>query len=253
MNNLLSPWHDLQDNASIEGNEGIALNAELDRLALNVRRSREECWLDYRYINEPRSVYAVDEQQSLRFLLNCCDQPLRIAPQLADRPIVARPMMPTELLPKERATLFLSAVLWARVSVGDQLLAEFATHRMSDTWFGANLEHGELCYASQTRALLRLDNVPASPFRAIVPVTIDNQGEDSVTLERINVPIPHLTLYCDGHKFWTSALTILRDKQLATAKLHIDPTPLPNCAVVAAPRRPIRGGVFDRAVDLLFA
>lgn len=253
MNNLLPPWHELESHGSANGDEGTALNAELDRLALNVRRSREECWLDYRYINEQRAVYAVDEQQSLRFLVSRCDETLRIAPQLADRPIVARPMMPTELLPKERATLFLSTVLWARVSVGDQLLAELATQRMSDTWFGASLHRGELCYASQTRALLRLDNVPASAFRAIVPVTIDNQGEDSVRLERINVPIPHLTLYCDGHKFWTSALTILREKQLATAKLHIDPTPLPNCTVVAQPRRPIRGGVFDRAVDLLFA
>jgi hypothetical protein len=253
MNNLPPPWHDLESHALMEGTEGAAFNTELGRLCLNVRRSYEECWLEYRYTNEPRSVYAVDEQQSMRFLLSRRDQPLRIIPQLADRPVVARPMMPTELLPKERATLFIGIVLWARVSVGDQMLAEFATQRMSDTWFGASLQHGELCYASQTRALLRLDNVPASPFRALVPVTIDNQGEDSVTLERINVPIPHLTLYCDGQKFWTSALTILREKQLATAKLHIDPTPLANCTLVAQPRRPIRGGVFDRAVDLLFA
>jgi hypothetical protein len=252
MNNLLPPWHELERHASTDGADG-ALSAELDRLALTVRRSREECWLDYRYINEPRSVYAVDESQSLRFLLSRCDEPLRITPQLADRPIVARPMMPTELLPKERATLFLSTVLWARVSVGDQLLAEQATQRMSDTWFGASPQRGELCYASQTRALLRLDNAPVSAFRAIVPVTIDNQGENSVTLERINVPIPHLTLYCDGHKFWTSALTILLEKQLETAKLHIEAAPPANSAVITAPRRPIRGGVFDRAVDLLFA
>ena len=251
MTNLLPPWCDLESHHPTD--EGTALNAELDRLALTVRRSREECWLDYRYVNEPRSVYAVDEQQSRRFLLSRCDQPLRIAPQLADRPIVARPMMPTELLPKERATLYLSAVLWARISVGEQLLAELATQRMSDTWFGATLHHGELCYASQTRALLRFDNAPANAFRAIVPVTIDNQGEDSVTIERINVPIPHLTLYCDGNKFWTSSLTILREKLLDTAKLHIEATPPPNATVVAMPRRPIRGGVFDRAIDLLFA
>lgn len=259
MNKLLPPWHDLEscgtsqnrDAPATQGSDNIS--AELDRLAINVRRTQEECWLDYRYINEPRSVYAIDEQQSLRFLLSSRDQQVRIAPQLADRPVVARPMMPTELLPKQRTTLFISTVLWARISIGDQLLAEFATQRMSDTWFGTGLRYGELCYASQTRALLRLDNIPYSAFRAIVPVTIDNQGEDNVKLERINVPVPHLTLYCDGNKFWTSALTILREKHLATAKLHIEASPPAGAVISAPPRRPIRGGVFDRAVDLLFA
>jgi hypothetical protein len=251
MNNLLTPWRNLGNS------DDDTVVAELDRLALNVRRTREECWLDYRYVEEANLKPARDAPPSLRFLLNHGDRPIHITPQLADRPVVARPMVPTELLPKERATLFISTVLWARICIGDQLLAELATLRLSDTWFGATTMRGELCYASQTRALLRLDNVPYSAFRAIIPVTIDNQGEDNVKLERINVPVPHLTLYCDGEKFWTSALTILRETNLATAKLHIDAAPPSNAAVnatvVAAPRRPIRGGVFDRAVDLLFA
>lgn len=253
MSNLLPPWCDLQDGCAVDHQDNAAWNAELDRLALSVRRTPDECWLDYRYINEPRAVYAPDEPQSLRYLLSHRERGVCIAPQLADRPIVARPMMPTALLPGERATLFIGTVLWARVSVGAQMLAEFATQRMSDTWFGANTRRGELCYASQTRALLRLDNVPYSAFRAVVPVTIDNRGEDSFTLERLNVPVPHLTLYCDGEKFWTSALTIVRETNLETAKLHIEATPPRGATVVAPPRRPIRGGVFDRAVDLLFA
>jgi hypothetical protein len=246
MNNLLTPWQDFASN------DNDVVSAELDRLALTVRRTREECWLDYRYVDEQRPPAAI-EPQSLRFLLNHGDRPINIAPQLANRPVVARPMVPTELLPKERATLYMSTVLWARVCIGEQLLAELATLHLSDTWFGASTRSGELCYASQTRALLRLDNMQYSAFRAIIPVTIDNQGEDNVKLERINVPVPHLTLYCDGEKFWTSALTIVRENNLATAKLHIDASPPPNATLVAPPRRPIRGGVFDRAVDLLFA
>ncbi|HSB95231.1 MAG TPA: hypothetical protein VLC91_02215 [Spongiibacteraceae bacterium] len=247
MNKLLTPWQDL---ASCDND---AISTQLDRLAINLRRTREECWLDFHYDNDRYVAPLTDEQPSLRFLLNHGDRPIRVTPLLADRPVVARPMVPTELLPKERTTLFISTVLWARVCVGEQLLAELATLRLSDTWFGATEMHGELCYASQTRALLRLDNVPYSAFRAIIPVTIDNQGEDNVKLERINVPVPHLTLYCDGEKFWTSALTILRETNLATAKLHIDATPPSGAVVIAQPRRPIRGGVFDRAVDLLFA
>jgi hypothetical protein len=214
-----------------------------------VRHTREECWLDYHY----NTGAATKPPQSLRFLLSESNPSVRISPQLADRTVVVRPSMPTELPPKQRATLFISTVLWARVSVGEQMLAELASVRLSDTWFGANSRHGELCYASQTRALLSLDNVQYSAMRAITPITIDNQGEDNVRLERINVPVPHLTLYCDGERFWTSGIKILREKNLATANVQIEASSRKNAFLVAPPRRPIRGGVLDRAVDLLFA
>lgn len=249
MKKLLPPW-----DALAAGNTGTM---QLERLSLSVRHTREECWLDYRYTNEPKDTDRYDSEenppQSLRFLLSDSERNIEITPQLADRAVVVRPMMPTELLPKECATLFVSTVLWARVAVGNQTLAELASVRLSDTWFGTNTRYGELCYASQTRALLKLDNVQYTPFRAITPITIDNQGEDNVRLERINVPVPHLTLYCDGERFWTSALSVLRENNLATAKLNIEANPPYNAELVAPPRRPIRGGVFDRAVDLLFA
>ena len=243
MTKLLSPWNKLT------GNTG---SIQLERLSLSLRHTREECWLDYRFLSADGSDMEI-APQSLRFLLSDSERQIQITPQLADRAVVARPMMPTELLPKERATLFISTVLWARVAVDKQTLAELPTVRLSDTWFGANTRHGELCYASQTRALLKLDTVQHTPFRAITPITIDNQGEDNVRLERINVPVPHLTLYCDGERFWTSALSVLRETNLATANLRIDSKPPHNADLVAPPRRPIRGGVFDRAVDLLFA
>lgn len=248
MGKLLPPWSELAAGAAI-GNLH-----ELDRLSLSLRRSGEECWLEYGYL-----LAADDGQrlpglrQSLRFLVGEREREIRIAPQLADRAVVSRPLQPTELLPRERATLLVSTVLWARVMIGEQQLAELPTVRLSDTWFGADTRRGEVCYASQTRARLRMDNMQASAFRAITPITISNQGDDNLKLERINVPVPHLTLYCDGERFWTSALSVVREENLATAKLHVEAAPPPNAVVVAPPRRPIRGGVFDRAVDLLFA
>jgi hypothetical protein len=244
MNTLPAPWNTLVD--------GSATHAQLERLSLSVRRTREECWLDYQYSNL-NDTAASAEPQSLRFLLSDSKPSVRISPLLADRTVVVRPIMPTELPPKQHATLFISTVLWARVTVGEQTLAELPSVRLSDTWFGANTRHGELCYASQTRALLNLDNVQYSPLRAITPITINNQGEDNVRLERINVPVPYLTLYCDGKRFWTSGVNILREKNLATANVQIEASARQDAFLVAPPRRPVRGGVLDRAVDLLFA
>lgn len=247
MNKLLPPWSEL---AHLEA---PSASFELDRLTLTLRRSESECWLEYAHARERDGQLSAGAPQSVRYLLDTGGLPLRVEPLLADRPVVARPLVPTELLPKERATLLVSTVLWARVAVGEQTLAELPAARLSDTWFGANTRHGELCYASQTRARLRLDNVHDNAFRAVTPVTISNDGEDNLKLERINVPVPHLTLFCDGQRFWTSALNVVREKNLATAKLQIEARPPANAVTVAPPRRPIRGGVFDRAVDLLFA
>lgn len=244
MNSLPSPWNTLAD--------GSTAQAQIEHLSLNIRRTRGECWLDYHY-DLPNTLPGTAEPHSVRFLLSDTDPALRVAPQLADRTVVVRPTMPTELPPKQCATLFISTVLWARVTVGEQTLTELPGVRLSDTWFGADTRRGELCYASQTRALLSLENIQYSAMRAITPITIDNQGDDNVRLERINVPVPNLTLYCDGERFWTSGVRILREKNLATANVQIEASPRPDTFLVASPRHLIRGGVLDRAVDLLFA
>ncbi len=246
MTQLIAPWSDLK------GGSAVA-DLELDRLTLSLRHGPEECWLEYCYNSLVDGERCAGPQQSMRFLLSKGGDGIRIAPQLADRPVVTRPLVPTELLPRERTTLLVSTVVWARIHVGEQTLAELPTLRLSDTWFGANTRRGELCYATQTRARLQKDHLSNSAFRAITPITITNEGIDNLKLERINVPVPHLTLYCDGERFWTSALSVIREKNLGTAELHIDAKPPTNAVTVAQPRRPIRGGVFDRAVDLLFA
>lgn len=243
MNSLPTPWNTLAD--------GSTAQAQIEHLALSIRHTRGECWLDYHY--DIPGAAANAQPHSVRFLLSDAEPALRVAPQLANRTVVVRPTMPTELPPKQCATLFISTVLWARVTVGEQTLAELPGVRLSDTWFGADTRRGELCYASQTRALLSLDNIQYSPMRAITPITIDNQGDDNVRLERINVPVPNLTLYCDGERFWTSGVRILREKNLATANVQIEASPRPDTFLVAPPRQLIRGGVLDRAVDLLFA
>jgi len=240
MTQLLSPWSELA--------AGVAPGSrlELDRLSLNLRHNADECWLEYSHSDGGAT-------QSVRFLLRSGEDDIRISPQLADRPVVTRPLTSTELLPRESATLLVSTVLWARIGIGARPLAELPTLRPSDTWFGPNTIRGELCYASQTRARLHMNNVQVSAFRAVTPITIRNDGDDNLKLERINVPVPHLTLYCDGTRFWTSALSVVREENLDTAKLHIEASPPPHAITVAPPRRPIRGGVFDRAVNLLFA
>lgn len=180
-----------------------------------------------------------------------------VVPRLADRAVVSRPFVSTGLLPRESTTLMVSTPLWAEVRVGDRMLIQLPTSRLSDTWFGADTRSGELCYATQTRARLNLGAVDKrAAFRAITAVTVINRGDDNLSLDRINVPVPHLTLFCDGRRFWTSPLTITRERDLTTAKITIEGKPPQTDGAVeriAEPRTPVRGGVLNKAIDLLFA
>lgn len=248
---LPEPWDALQRGE-------LQTPARLDRLQLSLRRSAEECWLDYRFLkpsDEDDAAQPFAPETSVRFLLGANPR-LTLEPQLADRAVVSRPLQPTELPPRQSATLLISTPLWARLRNGEHRLTDLPTARLSDTWFGPNTRIGELCYAGHTRARMRLENTPESPFRALTPVTIVNAADDNLKLDRINVPVTHLSLYCDDERFWTSAISVTRERNWVSAKVHIDehaPPQSRNARKVAEPRRPIRGGVLERAVDLLFA
>lgn len=248
---LPKPWSVLSRNADDVG------MLTLDRLTLAVSHARDECWLEYCLAREQHDWLVYDRPRAVRYLLSNGRRHVTIVPRLADRAVVSRPLVSTGLLPQESTTLMVSTPLWAEVRIGDRTLIELPTARLSDTWFGADTRSGELCYATQTRALLNLDAVDErSAFGATTAVTVINRGDDNLSLDRINVPVPHLTLFCDGRRFWTSPLTITREKDLTTAKLSIEgKPPKADGAVerIAGPRRPVRGGVLNKAIDLLFA
>ncbi len=248
---LPSPWNSLPHGE-------FAADISMHYLQLSLRRDVGECWLAYRHrVASDTHTATSAPEHSLRFLLNANAPPLAVEPLLADRAVVSRPLVATELPPRHSATLLISTPLWVRLRCGEQTLVELPTTRLSDTWFGPNTRSGELCYAAQTRARQRVeDNAAESPFRALTPVTIINNGEDNLQLERINVPVPHLTLYGDGANFWTSAITMTREQHLLNARIQINdgaPEQARGAATIAEPRRPVRGGVLERAVELLFA
>jgi hypothetical protein len=153
---------------------------------------------------------------------------LVLALALADRPVVARPETPFNLLAGDRITFFVSTPVWVRIQTGDppEELMEIPVYRPSDTWFGASPAEGELCYASKTSARLSLQNVPFRPFRAVTTVTLRNKGEDRLVLERINLPVPHLALFRDADGLlWTNTVTVVRETHRGLADVRFEKGP----------------------------
>ena len=228
----------------------------LERIYLRLWHSHGELRLEHGPA-EPGDRHAcLGQAGQNRFLLGDDRQPLAIVPRLADRPVVTRPLVPTELLPRQRTTLYLSTPLSLALTLGEQVLRELPSIRLSDSWFGPSPIVGELCYATHTRARLELEAIDDDPFRAVTAVTIANQSDSSLKLDRINIPMPNLALYCDGQRFSTASLTVTRNRDPAMAQVEIDTRPprYSSAAIpVAQPRNDVRGGVLNRAVDLLFA
>ena len=138
---------------------------------------------------------------------------LTLEPALPDRPVVARPEHDVCLLPRTRGDFYVGVVLWARVSAGEGLLTELPLQRPPETWFGPSVMEGELCYASPTTLRTKVSEMRPLPHRAVVPVSIDNRGSESVWLHRLRIPAPNLMLYAGQHgRLWTERVTLFRER-----------------------------------------
>jgi len=195
---------------------------------------------------------------------------LLFVPSLADRPLVNRLAYPLHILPGESASLYVLSPLRLRIEVAEsgKILQEVPTHRLSDTWFGPisspsgsstgeKSAVGELCYAGSLPAFLELREVPIRLHCAISTVAIRNAGKETLRVERINVPLPRLSLfYSPRTGFWTDAFSFVCEDggELASLKLERQPPAEASPAqFVAGPRKaPQESMPLIRAVGAMF-
>lgn len=185
-----------------------------------------------------------------RYSVRDTGEPIVLHPALADRPVVARPEHPLSVLPDESVTLYLSTPLWVRVelSESERQLAELPSHRMSDTWLGPTTRTGELCYATRTVGRLRLDRIPVRLHRALTPLQIQNRASEALSLERVQLPAPHLALYRTPEDvLWTEAVTMIRREGETGADVQITegaPPDADRASRVQEPRETSKQGLI---------
>ena len=165
-----------------------------------------------------------------------------LRPTLADRPIVFRPEHTIHIPADESVTLYLSPALWIRIVLteSDRILQELATYRLSDTWLGTTTTKGEFCYASRTSGRLELARVPRRPHRAVTPLQVENNGADALVLERVQLPVRHLSVFeTPQHTLWTETVRMTRKLGSEGADIQIRRGP-PAAAGSAALLQPPR-------------
>ena len=209
-------------------------------------------------VGTPRAIEDPDQAFTVnRFLTEHQGDACRLRPLLADRPVVTRPELPLMIPAGDEVKIFVSTPVWVSVELPepDRLLIELPTQRPSDTWFGPDTRRGVVAYASQTTARLEVSNLGSLPHRAITKVTVRNESDAILPLERICVPAPNLTLFTDRDgSLWTASLSAVRGSGSAPPAIEIAETP-PNEAedatLLAPPRDPLSRNVLSRALHVL--
>lgn len=175
-----------------------------------------------------------------------------IGPTLPDRALVTRPEEPLTLPPGATVSTYVSTPVFVSLRCG-RAVWEAPTHRLSDTWFGPNTREGELAYASRTRLKLDADAVLRRPHRAITPVVLSNRGAEPMTVDRIRVPLPRLSLYEGADAIWTSGVRLERERGPESVVVVI-PGPPPEAgpgSLLAGPRESGDGNPVSRVFSLL--
>ena len=207
------------------------------------------------------SVTAIDEMpgelETVERFATSGGGSLKLTPRPADRSVVARPKVPLHVLAGEEKRYFVSAPVWVEVAAGDPArpLCEMPTRRLSDTWFGSSTRDGEVAYALRTHARSYLASVPPAAYRAVTPILIHNGGTDRLTIERMNLPVPFLSIYrCEHGRLWTEPVRLSRgdDNEMATFEASSDPPDeAPGAQLIGQPRQIMTGSPLVRAFGRL--
>jgi hypothetical protein len=191
-----------------------------------------------------------------RFTFRESPDTVHVRPVPPDRSLVVYPESAFHITAGESITLFCSIPLWIRVEVdgGDTLLDE-ALDRPADTWFGPNTREGELCYATKTSARLERRAVTRRAHRAVTELQIHNYASDTLHLERVNLAVPHLSVFAmeDG-SLETESISLERTAGESTGKLSVGEAPRGRgTRLVTSPRvGPESEGTLVRAFSAWF-
>lgn len=246
--------------------EGEARWLRCADLYLKLQSLPHQWWLGYEWqqdINQFEPVWewqqdsASTPENEQRFVFADLPQEMIIQPALADRPVVCRPVVSVSLLPFQEVTLFVCLPLWVKLKHGEDTLLDIPTVRVCDSWFGPNTREGVISYASQVSEQLDVKPISNNKARAAIEVRIQNQSDQMLTLDKISVPAPNLSLFADQRgQFWTPRITLVRRDQ-EDAILSVDEVisggrPESELTLVCEAREDIGRSKITKAISALF-
>ncbi|MDC8831068.1 DUF432 domain-containing protein [Alteromonas gilva] len=165
-----------------------------------------------------------DDVDYQRFMVKQTGDTLIIEPSLADRAMIVRPSKPIIVMPDEEVRLYVSTPMWMTVLLPnrEEPMTDIPFWRPSDSWFGSSTMRGDICYAKYTEAKMDRSRLENRSHRAFTTVTIKNDQEDPLSIQRLNLPVPALKLYIDqDQQFWTEQVNIVQRTEHSSPVSHV--------------------------------
>jgi hypothetical protein len=169
-----------------------------------------------------------------------CNSFIKVTPVLGDLPFVAKPTKPLMVLPGETVKIFMSIPLFLRIEIEQPyaLVQEIPVILSPRTWFGETTIIGTVCYATRIKAVLDKKELVHRPYRATSQLIIENRGEDSLHVERLKVPAPHLSLYqTEDGLFVTNVIHYIRDSSGSIKTVDVITKDQEDHFFIAGPRQ----------------
>jgi len=243
------------------------LSWEVGPLSMRVDHLGRECQIRYRHEgegledrlrlgtkSEPLSE-SVDWDGIFRIAGQVHEAPFRLVALTADRTVVSKPVDPFFVLPSESIRLFVSTPLWVGVECGQTRLCDVPTTRPSDTWVGPTIGPGEAAYANRMHCRQDLSELPFRPHRAISPIAVRNRSRQILSLERVAINLPLLSLFAGSSgRVWTEAieLSLLDDNELESSIASGPPPEALAGRDLSPSRRKKDNGSFGSALASIF-
>lgn len=159
-------------------------------------------------------IYSFDnnkeEPENGAFFQSDVSDSLILAPALPSKPLVFKGKG-ISVLPKARFHFFLKIPLvfqfYHTKKTEEHLITEISSVRLSDTWFGEP-QDGEPAYALDNSYALELENLDLDYFEAVCPVSVINNSDKILELQRMIIRVENLGLYRVNNKIFTGLLKL---------------------------------------------
>jgi len=212
------------------------------RLLVELSSGDDEICLSSRNLSDDEfeSLAETDPVQWTRWAACTGTGDVEIAPGLPALPLLVDPEDEFYVLPNGEARIYVRIPLSVVVKVHDdfdQLLGEFPTETLSQTWFGET-DSGELCYwLSSGVHRERFENLDESGVQA--PVTIINDSPEPLQVSRVCLRVAGLSIFRTENSLWTNETVVRYQGGKSPSKVAIKsgpPSDAPAAHLVAGPR-----------------
>lgn len=193
-----------------------------------------------------------------RFAFGQSPERIRLAPKMPDRPMVVRPDALLSVPPGATIELFVTHPLWLELVFGHPPVAResIAVFQSTESWFGPSAAEGELCYASRSSLQTEFTQLVLRPHRVISKLRIHNRGDSSLDIERIKIPLGHLSIFADENALlWTETVSLVRGDTNELTSMRIlegPPEQAKNAERLCVPELRSDTNLMERAIHALF-